>query len=966
MTKPTKPGPDQGFVSSKLPWVIAGAAAIVYLLTMNHWVSFGNLTLVAKTSGWIWGPDLYNPLFFLVTYPFRWLPANLIPIAFNLLSLVCGALSLALLARSVALLPHDRTQDQRLREKSRLSLLSIPSAWVPPVLAALVCGLQITFWESATSGAGDLFDLLLFAYVIRNLLEFRINGADSWLYRAALVCGAAMANNWVMFCLFPAFMVAMIWIKGFAFFNGKFLLRASLFGLAGLLLYLLLPTIHVLSDQPMFTFWQALKSNLAVDKQAFLHFLKGAPINARLLLATTSLLPILVIGIRWASNFGDPSRMGSNLATWILHLAHGALLVLGIWIAFDPVFSPRQLSYAVPAFYYLSALSVGYFSGYFLLVFKPLPDRMGRTTPLQVWAHKISRAVILSLVVLLPIGLLARNLSQVRMTNGSAIKDYATQLIQSLPERSVVLSDDSRKLYLAESALTRAGRSQNYIFLDTAMLTIPGYHAFQQKLHPKEFPVVVDTKSQEKIEGRPLINLLFKLSQTNAVYYLHPSFGYYFEVFKQRPHGLSHELQLYPTNSLSGPPLTDQEVAANEKFWSQAQSAVDRLQSFITPPAASTNASFKEILLKKFHLPFERNATALALGSFYSQALDSWGVQLQRLGKLDRAQDCFQSAVGLFGDNLAAQSNLAFNRDLRAGRPGEIRNPRSLEEELGKYRSWEQVLRDTGPFDDPTHCFGIGLAFAQGNLFRQAAQQVERAQEIVPDNVQASFWLARLYIMNQMPQAARKLLADLRDDADALAAVGIRRVDFLQTEVTSLFVDGQTDAANRMLQTAVQQNPKDADVLAAVTQISSVFKSYTNALLAVDQLLKLRPDDVPTLVTKGAINIQAGNFTAAIPPLDRALSLQSTNYGAQLYRAVALLRDEKFDEAKKDYDALQKIFPNSNEVNGGLGEIAWRQHETNTAIRYYELCLKNTRPGTEQAKFLSDRLASLKPSTNSP
>src|SRR5439155_25798238 len=107
------------------------------------------------------------------------------PLALNLFSMVCAVLTLALLARSVTLLPHDRTHPQRLREKSEFSLLTVRAAWLPPLLAVIVCGLQLTFWEHATSASGEMLDLLMFAYVIRSLLEFRIDERESWLTRAA-------------------------------------------------------------------------------------------------------------------------------------------------------------------------------------------------------------------------------------------------------------------------------------------------------------------------------------------------------------------------------------------------------------------------------------------------------------------------------------------------------------------------------------------------------------------------------------------------------------------------------------------------------------------------------------------------------------------------------------------------------------------------------------------------------------
>src|SRR2546430_7850328 len=90
--------PGRSVVRAVLPWVIAGAALAVYALTLNHGVSFnslgkGNLGQVARTSGWIWQPDVYGPVNWLVTYPFRWLPPRVVPVALNLLSALCAALT---------------------------------------------------------------------------------------------------------------------------------------------------------------------------------------------------------------------------------------------------------------------------------------------------------------------------------------------------------------------------------------------------------------------------------------------------------------------------------------------------------------------------------------------------------------------------------------------------------------------------------------------------------------------------------------------------------------------------------------------------------------------------------------------------------------------------------------------------------------------------------------------------------
>jgi hypothetical protein len=192
---------------------VAAFVAVIYLLTLNHWLSFRNMQSVARATGQTWTAQVYWPVFTLVTSPFHWLPHNWAPLAMNLFSLACAFLVLALLARCVALMPHDRTQKQRERQQGEFALLSTPTAWIPPLLAVLVCGLQLTFWERATVLSAGMFDLVLFAYCVRCLLEFRIDQRESWLFRAAVVYAAAATDNWVFIVLFPGFLAAMIWIR---------------------------------------------------------------------------------------------------------------------------------------------------------------------------------------------------------------------------------------------------------------------------------------------------------------------------------------------------------------------------------------------------------------------------------------------------------------------------------------------------------------------------------------------------------------------------------------------------------------------------------------------------------------------------------------------------------------------------------------------------------------------------------
>ena len=507
MTTETQTDPRKQFVPRFLPWLLAVASFALYWYTLNRWVSPLNLTTVAKISGWTWQVDIANPILFLVTYPFRWLPVPQIPLALNVFSAVCAALTLGLLARSVALLPHDRTDAQRRREHSDYSFLTIGSAWLPPVLAVLVCGLQLTFWEHATNWAGEMFDLLLFASVIWLLLEYRLDEREWRLYLAAVVYGAGMADNWAMVAFFPVFITAIIWIRGLNFFNLRFLRRITLCGVAGLMLYLLWPLLGVITGKLPATFWTVLKFELLSSLSPVKAFFMAAEVRKTLgLMSLTSLVPVFVLAIRWSSSFGDNSRIGAALAGFMFNVVHGVILGVCIWAAFDPPLSPRHLGlgFGTPGLtlYYLGALCVGYFSGYFLLVFgkkesgrSPLPTTM----PTQL-VNPLVVVGVWALAAVAATGLIYRNTPQIQAANDDTFRKYASLMEENLPRAgAILLSDDSWRLFLLQAALAQNGRAKDFLFLDTHSLMSPDYFRFLHKQSPKKWPEML---ARRKNPGR--------------------------------------------------------------------------------------------------------------------------------------------------------------------------------------------------------------------------------------------------------------------------------------------------------------------------------------------------------------------------------------------------------------------------------------------------------------------------------
>src|SRR5215469_6989811 len=102
MTTRTDAGAPKSFVNARLPWIVAALAAVVYLLTLNHWISFKDLGIeaYARATQQTWYAETFTPVFNLVTSPFRWLPEAWVPVALNVFSVISAVIVLALLARS--------------------------------------------------------------------------------------------------------------------------------------------------------------------------------------------------------------------------------------------------------------------------------------------------------------------------------------------------------------------------------------------------------------------------------------------------------------------------------------------------------------------------------------------------------------------------------------------------------------------------------------------------------------------------------------------------------------------------------------------------------------------------------------------------------------------------------------------------------------------------------------------------
>ncbi len=582
--------------------------------------------------------------------------------------------------------------------------------------------------------------------------------------------------------------------------------------------------------------------------------------------------------------------------------------------------------------------------------------------PLIQLAKSLVVVSVWALTAVTATGLIYRNLPQILTTNDETLRKYASFAEENLPHSStIVLSDDPGNMYLVQEALAQDHRAKDFLLLDTHSLTSPAYFRFLHKKFPKKWPDVVSAKETRPVNPMILIGLLNTLAKTNELYYLHPSFGYYFEQFYMEPHGLVYKLKTLPEDSLLPPPPDGNQIAMNEAFWSRVETqAFAPIELAVTPPGPNAQRSWGEQWLQKLYVPREHNHSALYAGAIYSRALDYWGVQLDRVNEPEKAGAAFTRAVKLDRDNVVAQVNLQFNQNLRAGKMVPVDPSIATRDLFGKYHDWNEVLGANGPYDEPSFCLAEGILMAsQGGFFRQAVATFAHVRKFAPYNLDARIWLGQIYVMSRLPDRALEALHDPLEQPEKFSITTANQAQLNIIAAAAYLQNNDVARGTKLFDTEIALHPNDDNLLNYVGQTYVAYGLFTNALAVIDHKLRLAPNDKAWLFNRGYVSLQCKAYDDAIDAFTRVLATE-TNSSALFNRALACLNSGRLDAARADYKTLQQTYTNSFQIAYGLGEVAWRQHDTNEAIRNYKLYLANANTNTAEAAGVIQRLRELK------
>jgi tetratricopeptide (TPR) repeat protein len=934
----------------RLPLFLALVAFLGYVCTMGGQMTINTLPLAANLAGWEEAPMVGQPLLWLLTLPCHLLPAAWLVLFLKLFAAALAAIIIALLVRSIQLLPWDDPWDHA----------SPLAAWLPILVACVLCGLEFSFWLEATSNCGELLGLLLLAAAIWLLLEYNVRQQPRWLNAAALVWGLGMAENWVMLLAWPLFVIAVIRIERLRFFRWKFIVQLALLLLAGFSLYALQPLANSLAPHSQITPGQAWLDSLQQTKTVITLPYKIWRAHHFAVFAVTLcfLVPTLPLIVRLRDE-GTRNKSGvDRFQIWLYRGLRAFLLLACCWLALDP--SPgarqmlqRQVGLRLPllTFDYLNALGAAFLAGNLLLLSRPVArDEYRRPRARFPWQRAIVAGVAATLLVVTA-GLLLRNAPAIWQRNSQPIGQFGEQAFQSLPPGTgAVLSDYPDRLLVFQAALARHGASDRWLAVNTSLLPTAEYRTRLEARLPMGW---LSADTAHTLTPPQMLRLLEQIGRTNRLFYLHPSYGYFFEGFYLEPAGTTYQMKFRGQDLLAPAALPDAVVQTNEQFWT---SLWNRKLARLAPTKSSV--PWKKLAHCGL-LPAPRDQEQL-LADWYSIGLQAWAVCLQKAGRWPEAQVRLHQALQLNTNNWSASISLACNTNLQAAKNLGLADVSKVAAELGNPDRVNVILNNDGPFDEPTMDFVLGSVFLDHGLTIQAAEQLERVRTLVPLAPAPQLALADIYNRLQMPDRSRALVNQVRREIRKSPPNSSIDLDLALLESYSWLLQTNRDIARSVLAAVVKEHPDDSSVTRRVLAAYLAFSDFTNAMLLVDGQLAQQPDDVAALNTKAVILIQSGSATDAIPVLNHILSL-TNDLTARMNRVMAHIATKDLATAQTDLQDLETNGIAPAIVNFGRALVAERGADTNSARRYLQLSLSNAPAGspvTQQARALLHRLES--------
>jgi tetratricopeptide (TPR) repeat protein len=207
----------------------------------------------------------------------------------------------------------------------------------------------------------------------------------------------------------------------------------------------------------------------------------------------------------------------------------------------------------------------------------------------------------------------------------------------------------------------------------------------------------------------------------------------------------------------------------------------------------------------------------------------------------------------------------------------------------------------------------LGSALLDNGLNDEAVTNLEKAHKLAPDSIGPMVVLSSAYIKSNNPKKAIELLQKLKTAQPANIEVRKQLVD-------ALIATGQDKKAVEEVNAALEVE-RDPSLLLSGGKLFAKLKQYDDAIVLLEELRGLVPDDVDMLMLIARVKRDQGKGEEAVE-IYKEINTYDTKYAPSLYERAEIHFDEnKVKWAEMFYQRALTADPNYALAEVGLGKI---------------------------------------------
>ena len=150
----------------------------------------------------------------------------------------------------------------------------------------------------------------------------------------------------------------------------------------------------------------------------------------------------------------------------------------------------------------------------------------------------------------------------------------------------------------------------------------------------------------------------------------------------------------------------------------------------------------------------------------------------------------------------------------------------------------------------------------------------------------------------------------------------------------------QYKEAIKILNLALQLNPKEENLWIALAEAQFKAKDSKKALLSLDKALVINPKNASIYFTKGSIYMNSKHLENAISMLNQGLLLDNKNETGYFQLGNAYIMLKEYTKALDTYNKVTKLNPNFWQVINNQGLILYEINKKKEALSKFKLAAK--------------------------